>query len=160
MTNHINHNEVKEGSGEAPRRKRQGTSTWQMEDAARFFFKAQCYDAGPNSRTSCGLCGEHIRLCYVLKVLEVAEPLAPEVGKLTIGECCFTPIKAENEKLYRQLLAAAINLRTFLEAVERDKRIFAGSAQKVALPEPLSGTDEEVASESFESLATNGGDHV
>lgn len=60
----------------------------------------------------------------MLKVFEdPSVPYSPEVGKLQIGECCFQPIGAVNEKLYSQLLAA-VNLRTFIEAIERDQTIF------------------------------------
>lgn len=123
MANQINVNEIAVGSGggapSAAARNR--SETWQSADAARFFFKGQRYDAGPASDTTCSLCGEHIRLCYVLKVLEKIDLLSPEVGKLTVGECCFQPIEAANEKLHRQLSAAAVNLRTYIEAIERTR---------------------------------------
>lgn len=158
MTDKMNCKDGSRRSGKKSHVKHLGT--WRTADAVRFLFKAQCYDAGSDSETRCGLCGKRIRLCYVLKVLETADPLAPEVGKLTVGECCFKPIQAVNEKLYRQLLAAAVNLRTIIEAVERDKDLFGGSADKVEFPQPLPGSDEEVASELFDSLAANGGEHV
>jgi len=109
------------------------------------------------------LCGEHVRLCYVLKVVQDPSlPYSPEVGKLLIGECCFKPIKAVNEKLYRQLLAAAVNLRTFIDAIERDKRIFAESD---AAPEKFDSSqlqlvDEELGCQLFEGLSDEGGDHA
>lgn len=161
MADKINCKEVGQQSEKGSRGKRQGTRTWQTEDAARFLFKGQCYDAGPDSETKCSLCCERIRLCYVLKVLETADPLAPEIDKLAIGECCFQSIKVVNEKLYRQLLAAAINLRTFMEAVERDKQIFGGSAQENdGFSQALPGADEELASKLFDSLLADGGEHV
>jgi hypothetical protein len=161
MTDKINGKEVGQRSAKRSRGKRQGTHTWQIEDAARFLFKAQCYDAGPDSETRCGLCCQRIRLCYVLKVLETADPLSPEVGKLTIGECCFRSIEVINGKLYRRLLAAAINLRTFMEAIERDKEVCTGSAkEKVAFSQSLPVGSEATLSDLFESLATQGGTHV
>ena len=128
MANQINIDEVAVGSGRSGRSaaSKTGHERWRAADAARFLFKGQCYDAGPASDTTCNICGVHIQLCYVLKALETADLLSPEVGKLTIGECCFEPIKAVNEKLHRQLFAAAVNLRTYIEAIERDKRIFGG----------------------------------
>jgi hypothetical protein len=159
MTDKTNRDEVLQRK--RPRGKQQSTHNWQIEDAARSLFKAQCYDAGADSETRCGLCGERMRLCYVLKVLAFTDTLAPEVGKLTIGECCFRSIKAVNERLYRQLLAAAINLRTFMEAVERDKRVFAGSMPQdvPSLPSPL-GADEEATWVILEQSIAEGGDHV
>ncbi len=35
-------------------------------------------------------------------------------------------LRPSNEKLYGQLLAAAVNLRTYMEAIERDRRVFVG----------------------------------
>lgn len=159
MTDKVNRNEISQR--ERRQVKGRSTRTWQIEEAGRFLFKAQCYDAGPDSETTCGLCGERIRLCYVLKVLESADPLAPEVGKLTIGECCFKPIKAINEKLYRQLLAAAINLRTFIEAVERDKQVFAGGGSAKTVPLPVSvRVDEELTCGMIERSIAEGGNHA
>jgi len=109
------------------------------------------------------LCRERIRLCYVLKVVQDPLPYSPEVGKLTIGECCFKPIKAVNEKLYRQLLAAAVNLRTFIDAIERDKQIFAepGAArEKLDSFQLKMGVDEELGSQIFEGPLDGGGDHA
>ena len=142
----------------------QGEHTWHSVDAARFLYKGQCYDAGHESETTCELCRKRIRLCYVLKVVQDPSlPYSPEIGKLTIGECCFKPIKVVNEKLYRQLLAAAVNLRTFIDAIERDQRIFAESG---AAPEKFDssqlklGVDEELGCQLFEGLLDEGGDHV
>lgn len=136
---------------------------WLAEAADRFLFKGQCYDAGPDSETKCGLCGKHIRFCYVLKVLELSDPLTPEVGKAVIGECCFEPIKAANAKLYRQLLAAAINLRTFMEAVQRDKRRFSGPGlaqdEIECSPSGVVGAEEPL-NRLFDSLIEEGGDHA
>ena len=126
MTDQINLKKVRPRSNKRVRSssRPQGEDTWQSVDAARFLYKGQCYDAGHESETTCELCRKRIRLCYVLKVVQDPSlPYSPEVGKLTVGECCFKPIKAVNEKLYRQLLAAAVNLRTFIDAIERDKRI-------------------------------------
>ena len=156
MANQINVNKV---AGKTPRRVRSagtenGNETWRAADGARFLFKGQCYDAGPASDTTCSLCGEHIRLCYVLKVLEAVDLLSPEVGKLTVGECCFQPIEAANEKLHRQLLAAAVNLRTYIEAIERDKRIFADRQAAVLDPE------EDLIRQLSQALLSDGGDHA
>ena len=168
MANRMNVNEAAGKLGRGARRTAaENTSArWQPADAARFFFKGQCYDAGPGSDTTCSLCGEHIRLCYVLKVLEAADPLLPEVGKLTVGECCFKAIEAVNQKLYRQLLAAAVNLRTYIEAIERDQRIFAdrqatAPSDKVELPQlETPGPEEDLVRHLFEALVNDGGDHV
>lgn len=161
MADKINCKEVGQQSEKGSRGKRQGTRTWQTEDAARFLFKGQCYDAGPDSETKCSLCCERIRLCYVLKVLETADPLAPEIDKLAIGECCFQSIKVVNEKLYRQLLAAAINLRTFIEAVERDKQVFAGGGSAKTVPLPVSvRVDEELTCGMIERSIAEGGNHA
>lgn len=168
MANQINVNEVAGKTGRRARgaTKRASGETWRSADATRFFFKGQCYDARPGSDTTCGLCGENIRLCYVLKVLETTDVLSPEAGKLTVGECCFLPIKAANEKLHRQLLAAAVNLRTYIEAIERDQRIFA-DRQATALPEDvqltpveLPGPEEELVRQVFDALVNDGGDHA
>ncbi len=128
MANQININEVAARSGRSGRSaaKKTGHERWRAADAARFLFKGQCYDAGSASDTTCSICGAHIQLCYVLKVLETADLLSLEVGKITVGECCFEPIKAVNQKLHGQLFTAAVNLRTYIEAIERDKRIFGG----------------------------------
>jgi hypothetical protein len=115
MANQIKHNEV---AGKSGRRARSAATQnsiqrWRSADGARFLFKGQCYDAGPESDTTCSLCGGHIRLVYLLKAVEShSHSCAQEVGKLNVGECCFEPIEAVNEKLYCQLLAAAVNLRT------------------------------------------------
>ena len=168
MAKHINVNEV---ARKPSRRTHTATAQnrserWRSADAGRFLFKGQCYDAGPESDTTCSLCGEPIRLCYVLKVLEAADLLSPEVGKLTVGECCFEPIRAVNEKLYRQLLAAAVNLRTYIEAIERDQRIFGGrqkavASEKVKLPQlEVPGPEESSVRQLFEELVNDGGDHA
>ena len=167
MANQINVNEV---AGKTGRRARGAATqtrgeTWRSADAARFFFKGQCYDAGPGSDTTCSLCGEHIRHCYALKVLETTDLLSPEAGKLTIGECCFLPTRAANEKLYRQLLAAAVNLRTYIEAIERDQRIFGGrqktlASEKVKLPRlRAAGPEKGSVQRSLVALVSDGGDH-
>ena len=145
---------------------RWGTSNWQSADAARFLYKAQCYDAGSDSETKCGLCGEQIRLCYVVKVLRFPDPLSPEIGKLTIGECCFESIESVNRKLYLELLAAAVNLRTYIEAIERDQRIFGDPAQPAALEKVESQRlevprlKEDMVRQLLEALANDGGDHA
>ena len=155
MANQINVNEVAAKSGRRGRSaaSKTGRERWLAADGARFLFKGQCYDAGPASDTTCSLCGEHIRLCYVLKVLEAVDLPSPEVGKLTVGECCFHPIEAANEKLHRQLLAAAVNLRTYIEAIERDKRIFAD--RQAAVPDP-----EDLIRQLSQALLSDGGDHA
>lgn len=159
MTGKMNRKEVLQRK--RARVKRPSSHTWRIEDAARFLFKAQCYDAGPDSETKCGLCGAQIRLCYVLKVLESVDLLASEVGKLTIGECCFQRTKTVNEKLYPQLLAAAINLRTFMEAVDRDKRVFAGVVpDELKCQASLLGLDDELAFHTFEPVIGEGADHA
>ena len=162
MANQIKHNEV---AGKSGRRARSAATqnsirTWRSADAARFLFKGQCYDAGPESEMKCGLCGGQVQLCYVLKVLQSTDPLSAEIGKLTIGECCFKPIKGVNEKLYGQLLAAAINLRTFVEAIQRDQRIFAGIAPEPGCSPSALDADEEIASQMFERIIAHGGGHV
>lgn len=160
MATHTNVNEPAGKSSKRTHTTQNTTGMWRIADAARFLFKGQCYDAGRESEMKCGLCGEQIRLCYVLKVLQSPDPLSAEIGKLTIGECCFKPIKDVNKKLYRQLLAAAINLRTFVEAIQRDQRIFAGIlAEPGSSPLPLDA-DEGMASQMFERIIAGGGDHV
>jgi hypothetical protein len=166
MANHMNVNEAAGKLGRGARRTAaENTSArWRPADAARFFFKGQCYDAGPESDTTCSLCGKQIRLCYVLQVLEAADLLSPEVGKLTVGECCFQPILAVNEKLHCQLLAAAVNLRTYIEAIDRDQRIFAdrqaaAPSGKVELPR-LEIPGPELVRQLFEAFVNDGGDHA
>lgn len=114
-------------------------------------------------------CGERIRFVYVLKVIESpSHSRAPEVGKLHVGECCCSPIKAVNAKLYAQLLAGAVNLRTFIEAIERDHRIFAerqGATESNLLgssPLQLSipSLDEDSVPQWFQELVNDGGDHA
>ena len=165
MTDQIKLEEVGPLSKKGARRSRGhlGGDTWQSADAARFLHKGQCFDAGSESETKCELCGKRIRLCYVLKVVQDPSlPYSPEVGKLIIGECCFKAIQAVNEKLYRQLLAAAVNLRTFIEAIERDQRIFAesGGAPDEFDSAQLQLVDEELACRLFEGLIDEGGDHA
>ena len=169
MANQINVNEVAAKSGRRGRSaaSKTGRERWLGTDAARFFFKGQCYDAGPASDTTCSLCGEHIRLVYVLKVIEFPPHLcAQEVGKLNVGECCFKAIEAVNKKLYRQLLAAAVNLRTYIEAIERDQRIFEDrqqdvSSEEVKLPRlEVPGPEEGLVWQLFEALVNDGGDHA
>ena len=169
MANQINVNEVEAKSGRRGRgaASKTGRERWLAADAARFFFKGQCYDAGPESDTTCSLCGEYIRLVYILKVVEShSHSCAHEVGKLNVGECCFEPVEAVNEKLYRQLLAAAVNLRTYIEAIERDQRIFgsrqeAVASEKVKLPRlEVPGPEKGSVRKSFEALVNDGGDHA
>ncbi|MGA8607816.1 MAG: hypothetical protein WB616_13090 [Candidatus Sulfotelmatobacter sp.] len=145
----------------------QGEQTWHSVDAARFLYKGQCYDAGHESETRCELCRKRIRLSYVLKAVKNPSlSYSPEVAKLTIGECCFKPIQAVNEKLYCQLLAAAVNLRTYIEAIERDQRIFADpqkavASEEVTLPRlEMPGPEEDVVRQLFDALVNDGGDHA
>ncbi|MGO9083897.1 MAG: hypothetical protein ACLQBK_01620 [Candidatus Sulfotelmatobacter sp.] len=162
MTDRINLEEVKSRSRKRARHasRHVGGNTWQSGDAGRFLFGGQCYDAGSGSDTTCGLCGEGIRFNYVLKVIESpSDPYSPQVGKMHIGECCFKSVKAANEKLYLQLLAAAVNLRTYLEAVERDKRIFGPGATPENFDySKLQLVDEELGRQLFEGLLDEGGD--
>jgi len=169
MTDQIKLEEVGPRSKKGARRSRGhlGGDTWQSADAARFLFKGQCYDAGPGFGRTCGLCGGRIRLVYVLKVIESpSHSCSPEVGKLLVGECCFRTIEAVNEKLYHQLLAAAVNLRTYTEAIERDRRIFADrqeavASEKVELPRlQVPGLEEDSVRQLFETLVSDGGDHA
>lgn len=162
MANQIKHNEVAAKSGRRGRSaaSKTGRERWLAADAARFLFKGQCYDAGPESEMKCGLCGGKVQLCYVLKVLQSTDPLSAEIGKLTIGECCFKPIKGVNEKLYGQLLAAAINLRTFVEAIQRDQKIFAGIVPEPGRSSSALDPDEEITSQMFERIIAHGGGHV
>ena len=135
---------------------------WQSRDAACFLFGGQCYDAGSGSDRTCGLCGEGIRFNYVLKVIESPDdPYSPKIGKLHIGECCFKSVKAASEKLHLQLMAAAVNLRTYLEAVERDKRIFGPGATPENFDySKLQLVDEELGRQLFEGLLDEGGDRA
>ena len=169
MASHINVNEAAGKLGRGARRPAaQNTSaSWRPADAARFFFKGQCYDAGPESDTTCSLCGERIRLVYILNVIEShSHSCAQEVGKLNVGECCFEPVEAVNEKLYRQLLAAAVNLRSYIEAIERDQRIFGDRQKAVTLEEvglprlEVPGPDVDLVRQLFEALVNDGGDHA
>jgi hypothetical protein len=159
MTDRINLEEVGSRSQERTRHAHLGGNTWQSEDAARFLFGGQCYDGSGSDRT-CGVCGEGIRFNYVLKVIESPDdPYSPQVGKMHIGECCFKSVKAANEKLYLQLLAAAVNLRTYLAAVERDKRIFGPGATPENFDySKLQLVDEELGRQLFEGLLDEGGD--
>ena len=166
MTDQINLNNFGSRSHKRARRSSQhlGGNTWQPADAARFLYKGQCYDAGSESETECELCRKRIRLCYVLKVVkDPSLAYSPEVGKLLIGECCLKPIQAVNEKLYRQLLAAGVNLRTFIEAVERDKRVFAepdAASENFGSSQLQLCVDEELGRQLFEGLLGEGGDHA
>jgi len=168
MANQINVNEVAGRSGSKNSAATQNSILrWRSADGARFLFKGQCYDAGPQSDTTCSLCGGFIRLVYILKVVEShSHSCAQEVGKLNVGECCFEPIEAVNERLYRQLLAAAVNLRTYIEAIERDQRIFAdrqetATSEKVELPRlQVPGPEKGSVRKSFEALVNDGGDHA
>jgi hypothetical protein len=158
-----NHTNVNEASWKLGRRARRATAPntsarWRPADAARFFFKGQCYDAGSESDTTCSFCAKYIRLVYILKVVE-SHSCAQEVGKLNVGECCFEPIEAVNEKLYRQLLAAAVNLRTYMEAIERDQRIFETGQQALPGLEVLR-VEEDLVQQLFEGLLSDGGDHA
>jgi hypothetical protein len=169
MTSPINIDGAAKRSGRRTRRiaKSNRDERWQSADAARFLYKGQCYDAGSAIFRACDLCGEPIRLVYVLKVVESAShPFSPEIAKLDVGECCFRKIQATNEKLYGQLLAAAINLRTYMEAIERDRRIFAGrheagESEKIEFPQPQApGLDEGWFRQLFEELVSDGGNHA
>jgi hypothetical protein len=140
---------------------------WQSADAARFLFKGQCYDAGSAIFRACDLCGKPIRLVYVLKVIESpAYSYSPEIDKLDVGECCFDKIEAVNEKLFFQLLAAAVNLRTYLEAIERDRRVFIGQQEvnESEIVEMLQlggpGLEEDSVRRLFEALLIEGGHHA
>jgi len=103
----------------------------------------------------------------VLKVIESPSyPCSPEIDKLDVGECCFRKIEVVNEKLFFQLLAAAINLRTYMEAIDRDRRIFVGrqesvESEKVELPQlEVPGLDEDWVRQLFEELVSDGGNHA
>jgi hypothetical protein len=140
---------------------------WQPADAARFLFKGQCYGAGSRIFRACDLCGEPIRMVYVLKVIESpSHPCSPEIDKLDVGECCFEKIEAANGKIYGQLLAAAINLRTYIEAIERDRRIFAGpqeapESETVEFPQLQSPVlDDERVRQLFKEILSDGGNHA
>ena len=65
-----------------------------------------------------------------------------------------------NEKLYGQLLAAAINLRTFVEAIQRDQNIFAGIVPAPGRSPSALDPDEEITSQMFERIIAHGGGHV
>ncbi len=169
MASSINIYGAAKRSGQKTRRiaKSSRDKRWQSADAARFLFKGQCYDAGSRIFRACDLCGEPIRLVYVLKVVESAShPFSPEIARLDVGECCFRKIEAVNQKLYSQLLAAAVNLRTYMEAIERDRRIFAGpqeapELETVELPQlEVPGMGEDWVRQLFEALVSDGGNHV
>ena len=103
----------------------------------------------------------------MLKVIESpSHPCSPETDKLDVGECCFRKIEAANEKLYRQLLAAAVNLRTYMEAIERDQRVFAGrqeapESEKVELTQvQVPGPDEDWVRQLFAEIVSDGGNHA
>lgn len=164
MTDQINLREVGSRSRKRARyaSRHSGGNMWGSGDAARFLFGGQCYDAGSGADTTCGLCGEGIRFNYVLKVIESPDdPYSPQVGKMHIGECCFSPIKPANAKLYVRLLAGAVNLRTYLEAVERDKRIFGPETTPETFDySRLQLVDEELGRQLFEGLLDeDGGEH-
>jgi hypothetical protein len=160
MTDRINLEEVASRSLKRTRHAHLGGNMWQSKDAARFLFGGQCYDAGSGADRTCGLCCESIRFNYVLKEIESPDdPYSPQVGKMHIGECCFKLVKAANEKLYLQLLAAAVNLRTYLAAVERDKGIFGPDATPENFDySKLQLVDEELGRQLFEGLLDEGGD--
>jgi hypothetical protein len=164
MTDQINSTKVGSRSRKSGRYagRHLGGNTWQSGDGARFLFGGQCYDAGSGTDTTCGLCGEGIRFNYVLKVIESpSDPYSAKVGKLHIGECCFKSVKAANEKLYLRLLAAAVNLRTYREAIERDMRIFGPGATPENFDySKLQLVDEELGRELFEGLLDEGGDRA
>lgn len=169
MANQNKANDVAPKSGRRARSAatENSSESWGAANGARLLFKGQCYDAGPASDTTCSLCGEHIRLVYILKVIEFpSHGCAHEVGKLNVGECCFKAIEAVNEKLYHQLLAAAVNLRTYIKAIDRDERIFARRQEAVS-PEnvklsrlELPGSKEGSVRQLFRALLNDGGDHA
>jgi hypothetical protein len=169
MVGPININGVVKRSGRKKRRvaKSNRDERWQSADSARFLYKGQCYDAGSRIFRACDLCGEPIRLVYVLKVIESpSHPCSPEIDKLDVGECCFEKIEAVNKRLFFQLLAAAVNLRTYIEAIERDRRVFVGrqepaESEKVEFPQPLAqGLDEDWVRQLFEGIVNDGGNHA
>ena len=140
---------------------------WQSADAARFLYKGQCYDAGSAIFRACDLCGKPIRLVYVLKVIESpAYSYSPEIDKLDVGECCFDKIQAVNKRLFFQLVAAAINLRTYMEAIERDRRVFIGQQEvnESEIVEMLQlrgpGLEEDSVRQLLEALLIEGGHHA
>ena len=94
-------------------------------DPTLLIYKGQCYDAGTESANLCATCGGHIRFCYTLKLLASGDVFsAKEIAKFRIGDCCFHYFQEWNPELHRKLVAAEVNLRTFVEAVERDKRVY------------------------------------
>jgi hypothetical protein len=156
-------------SGQKSRRiaKSNRDECWKSADAARFLYKGQCYDAGSAIFRACDLCGKPIRLVYVLMAVESAShPFSPEIAKLDVGECCFDKIEAVNEKLFFQLVAAAINLRTYLEAIERDRRVFIGQQEvnESEIVEMLQlrgpGLEEDSVRQLLEALLIEGGHHA
>lgn len=169
MTSPINTDGVVKRSGRRTCRIAKATKRerWQPADAARFLFKGQCFDAGSRIFRACDLCGEPIRLVYVLKVIESpAYSYSPEIDKLDVGECCFDKIEAVNEKLFFQLLAAAINLRTYIAAIERDRRVFIGQQEvnESEMVEMLQlrgpGLEEDPVRQLLEALLIQGGHHA
>ena len=156
-------------SGQKSRRiaKSNRDECWKSADAARFLYKGQCYDAGSAIFRACDLCGKPIRLVYVLKVIESpAYSYSPEIDKLDVGECCFDKIQAVNKRLFFQLVAAAINLRTYMEAIERDRRVFIGQQEvnESEIVEMLQlrgpGLEEDSVRQLLEALLIEGGHHA
>ena len=82
------------------------------------------------------------------------------------GNVASRKIEAVNEKLYAQLLAGAVNLRTYLEAIERDRRVFIGQQEvnESEMVEMLQlrgpGLEEDWVRQLFEALVSDGGNHV
>ena len=82
------------------------------------------------------------------------------------GNAASKKIEAVNGKLCGQLQAAAVNLRTYMEAIERDRRIFAGpqeapESETVELPQlPVPGLGEDWVRQLFEALVSDGGNHA
>lgn len=90
-------------------------------DPASFFFKGQCYDAGPHSKTKCSLCGKRIRLVYILR--NSSDRSVPS------GDCCFRFFQKWNPDLFDRLLAAQLNLETVEQGIDRDFKHYRAKAE-------------------------------
>lgn len=96
-----------------------------------FIYKGQVWDTrlatGAPSDRKCAVCHKHCRYVFILKKIQTSDSLvAPEVGKLEIGRCCFHYFRRWNPSLYHALKASLENELNRSRMFERDKRVFSG----------------------------------
>lgn len=85
-------------------------------DPSSFTFKGQYYDAGPQSKMKCSLCGQDMQLVYVLR--------NDRDRSVPISFCCFEYFRNWNPILHTQLLAAQLLLQVVIRGEAQDVKVY------------------------------------